>query len=73
MKTSIINEIISFIFGRKYYAITAYARGTTNVYILGDIYTSKEEANKKKQELENENLSYKYIETISFRSRRNYF
>lgn len=71
MTTTIITEIIAFLFGRQYYANIINTKGTNKCEISCFIFHTKQEANKHRDEL-NTNMSYKYIETIKFRSRKDY-
>lgn len=69
--TTVLTEILAFLFGRKYYANIIHTRGTDKCEVSSFIFRSKEEANSHRNALES-NLSYKFVETISFRSRREY-
>lgn len=85
--TTLLNEIISFLFGRKYYALFCrkyyalfgrkyYAnivctRGVEKYEICSLIFPTKEAAMEHKRTIET-TLSFQFIETISFRSRFNY-
>ena len=69
--TTILTEIIAFILGRKYYANIIHTRGTNKCEVSSFIFRSKKEANDHRDSLES-NLSYKFVETVSFRSRREY-
>ncbi|MDO4929619.1 MAG: hypothetical protein Q4E59_00640 [Bacteroidales bacterium] len=71
MTTTALNEIIAFIFGRKYYANIIATRGTTKQEICSYIFTTREEARRHRETI-NGTLSYTFIETISFRSRKDY-
>ena len=71
MYTTVIKEIIAFIFGRKYYANIINTRGTAKNEICSFIFRSKKAAYKHRDELAS-TLSFQYIETISFRSRHEY-
>lgn len=71
MNSTVLKEIIAFLFGRKYYANIINTRGTFKCEICSFIFPTKEAAEKHRQELE-DTLSYRYLETISFRSRRDY-
>lgn len=68
---NLLTQIINHIFGCKYYANIVFTRGTTDCHICSFIFRTKEEARKHMVELQS-NLSYEYIETISFRSYGNY-
>lgn len=71
MEQTLLTKIIDFIFGRKYYATIINTRGTGKCEICCFIHHSRAEAEKHKQELQN-NMSFLYVETISFRSRKDY-
>lgn len=71
MTTTILTEIIAFLLGRKYYANIINTRGTDKCEISCFIFRTKDEARKHRDGLAT-TLSYQYIETVSFRSRRNY-
>lgn len=69
--TTILTEIAAFILGRKYYANIIHTRGTKKCEISSFIFLSKKEADSHRLDLEN-NLSYGHVETVSFRSRKEY-
>ena len=69
--TTLLNEIISFLFGRKYYANVICTRGVEKYEICSLIFPTKEAAMEHKRTIET-TLSFQFIETISFRSRFNY-
>lgn len=71
MQTTVLKEVIAFILGRKYYANIVAVKGTGKTEICSYIFTSKEEANKHRDEIQT-TLSFLYVETISFRSRNEY-
>lgn len=71
MNSTVFEEIIAFLFGRRYYANIVNTRGTVKCEICSFIFSTKEAAEKHRLELET-TLSYRYLETISFRSRRDY-
>lgn len=71
MNSTVLKEIIAFLLGRKYYANVINTRGTAKCEICSFIFRTKEEAEKHRQTL-NGTMSYTYLETISFRSRRDY-
>ena len=68
---TLINLILTHIFGRKYYANIINTRGTDRCDICCFIFHNKEEAEAHRYRL-NDNRSFMYIETISFRSRKEY-
>lgn len=71
MQTTVLKEVIAFLFGRKYYANIVATKGTDKTEICSYIFTSKEEADKHRDGLET-TRSFIFIETISFRSRKEY-
>ncbi|MEG1644017.1 MAG: hypothetical protein RR293_07740 [Bacteroidales bacterium] len=71
MNTTVLKEIIAFLLGRKYYANIINTRGTNKCEITSFIFYSRAEAAEHKKTIES-TISFLYIETISFRSRRNY-
>lgn len=72
MKTTVLEEIIAFVFGRKYYANIINVRGTNDCEICSHIFRTKEEADRHIETL-NSTLSYTYLETVAFRSRNVYY
>ena len=71
MKTTVLKEIIAFLFGRKYYANMVGTKGTEKMEMWSYIFRTKEAADKHRDGLLT-TLSFRYIETISFRSRKEY-
>lgn len=69
MYSTVLKEIMAFLLGRKYYANIIATRGTTNQEICSYIFATKEAAERHRDEIET-TLSFRYIETISFRSRK---
>lgn len=69
MQTTVLREIIAFLFGRKYYANIIGTKGTTKQEICSYIFATKEEAAKHREQIET-TVSFRYIDTVSFRSRR---
>lgn len=69
MQTTVINEIISFILGRKYYANIVETRGIGKMEICSFIFATKQAARQHRKELEF-NRSFSFVETVSFRSRQ---
>ncbi len=72
MTTTVLKEILAFLFGRKYYANIISTRGTSKCEICSYIFTSKKAAARHRQQIDS-TMSFMFIETISFRSRREYF
>lgn len=71
MNKTVLTEILAFVFGRKYYANIINTRGTDKCELSSFIFRSKEEAEAHRRKLET-TMSYLYIETVSFRSRKEY-
>ena len=71
MQTTVLKEIIAFLFGRKYYANIVGTKGTDKMEICSYIFSTKEEADRHRDTLMT-TMSFSYIETISFRSRKDY-
>ena len=71
MNSTVLKEIIAFIFGRKYYANIINTRGTTKCEICSFIFTTKEAAEEHRKTIDG-TMSFSYMETISFRSRIDY-
>ena len=69
--TTILTEILAFILGRKYYANIIHTRGTAKCEVSSFIFLSKDDADAHRESLD-DNRSYKFVETVSFRSRRDY-
>lgn len=67
----LIKELMAFLLGRRYYANIVITRGTTRAEICSFIFQSRADALAHRDSLAS-NLSFQYIETISFRSRREY-
>ena len=71
MKQSLISKIIAFLFGNKYYANIVNSVGTNRCEVCNFIFNSLEEAEQHKAAIMG-TASFRYIETISFRSRKVY-
>lgn len=71
MNSTVLKEVIAFLFGRKYYANIVATKGTDKMEICSYIFSTKEKADKHRDMLD-ATLSFRYIETISFRSRHTY-
>ena len=65
MNSTVLKEIIAFLFGRKYYANIV----ATKQEICSYIFATKEAANRHRLEIET-TLSFTFVETVTFRSRR---
>lgn len=71
MQTTVLQEVIAFIFGRKYYANIIGTKGVNKMELSSFIFRSKKEVEEHKEKLQ-ATSSFFFIETISFRSRREY-
>jgi hypothetical protein len=71
MEETLLTKIIDFLFGKKYYANIINTRGTDKCEITSFIHRTKAAAEKHRRDIE-ATMSYLYIETISFRSRKDY-
>ena len=68
----LIEKILEFLLGTKYYANTIGVRGgQDNPELSCFIFSTKEDAEKHRISLMS-NRSFYFIETVSFRSRKNY-
>ena len=72
MQTTVLQEVIAFILGRKYYANIIGTKGVNKMELSSFIFRSKEEVEEHKEKLQSTS-SFFFIETISFRSRREYY
>lgn len=68
---SILSAIAELILGRKYWANIINTRGIVRPEISSRIFTSREDADRHRREIST-TRSYEHVETISFRSRRDY-
>ena len=71
MNYSVLQAIVAFIFGHKYYANIVNTRGTDRFEVASFIFLSKEDAIRHRRSLDT-TRTYQYVETISFRSRMVY-
>lgn len=70
--TTVLTEIAAFLFGRKYYAnILRETLKDGDDYLSSYIFRSREAAKAHRNSLA-ANMSYKFVETVSFRSRHEY-
>ena len=69
MNSTVLKEILAFLFGRKYYANVIATKGTTKQEICSYIFATKEAAQRHRLEIET-TLSFRVFETLSFRSHR---
>lgn len=72
MENKVISEILAFLFGRKYYANIINTRGTAKCEITSFIFPTKEVAEEHKRVIEG-TATFLFVETIAFRSRKEYF
>lgn len=68
---NLIEAIIAMFLGQKYWANIINTRGTDRCELSCFIFTTKEDADKHRRDLET-NASFMYIETVSFRSSKQY-
>jgi len=71
MQTTVLQAIVAFIYGNRYYANIVNTRGTAKFEVASFIFNTREEAESHRQTLET-TRSYQFVETISFRSRKIY-
>lgn len=71
MNYSVLQAIVAFIFGHKYYANIVNTIGTDRFELASFIFLTKEEAIRHRRSLDT-TRSYQYVETVSFRSRMVY-
>lgn len=71
MENALIKAILEHLFGKKYYANIINCRGTLKAEMCSYIFLDKKSAYEHRDTLFG-NTSFQYIETVSFRSRRNY-
>jgi hypothetical protein len=72
MEETLLTKIIDFLFGKKYYANIINTRGTDKCEITGPIFRTKAAAMEHKENNVDTTWTYLYIETVSFRSRKEY-
>ena len=65
---TIIDAIIAFVFGRKYYANIINTRGTTKCELCSFIFDTPEQAERHRHDIES-TRSFRYVTTVTFRSR----
>lgn len=69
MNSTVFNEILAFLFGRKYYANIIATKGVAKQEICSYIFATREAADRHRAEIET-TLSFRFVETVSFRSRK---
>lgn len=68
MEKTIIQRVISFLFGIRYYINIVCTKGIGKYEACSFIFTNKEDAMRHKRDLQLHNMSFVYVETVSFRS-----
>ena len=71
MKETVLQSIVAWFIGHKYYANIINTRGTDKCEICSGIFRTKEEADEHVMQI-NTTLSFLHVETITFRSRKKY-
>ena len=71
MHSTVLTEIIAFLLGRKYYANIIATKGVAKQEICSYIFATREAAEKHRMEIET-TMSFRFVETVSFRSRKVY-
>ena len=67
----VYNEICDFLFGRRYWANIVRTRGTGDADLGSFIFRSKAAADAHHTQIDT-TLSYTWVETVCFRSRKEY-
>ncbi len=70
-KTTPLELVLSFLFGRKYWVNIVVTRGTSRYEMCSYIFHSRADAEAHKRNVDN-GLTFRVVETISFRSRNVY-
>jgi len=68
---NIIQSILAMLLGQQYWANIINTRGTDRCELCCYIFTTKEDAEQHRRDLES-TASFMFVETVSFRSRRQY-
>ena len=68
---NIIQSIIALVLGQKYWANIINTRGTDRCELCCFIFTTREDAEQHRRDLD-ANASFLFVETVSFRSRKQY-
>ena len=71
MKQSLIERIVAFLFGNKYYANIVNSVGTNRCEVCNFIFNTKQQAEQHREAIMG-TASFHYVETVSFRSRNEY-
>lgn len=69
MYSTVLREIMAFLFGRKYYANIIATKGVAKLEICSYIFATRKAAERHRQEIET-TMSFLFIETVAFRSRK---
>lgn len=69
MHSTVLTEIIAFLLGRKYYANIIATKGVAKQEICSYIFATREAAENHRMEIET-TMSFRFVETVSFRSRK---
>lgn len=69
MHSTVLTEIIAFLLGRKYYANIIATKGVAKQEICSYIFATREAAFRHQLEIES-TISFRFVETVSFRSRK---
>lgn len=69
MYSTVFKEILAFLLGRKYYANIIATKGVAKQEICSYIFATREAADNHRREIE-DTLSFRFVETVSFRSRK---
>lgn len=72
MNANIFTRIIETIFGRKYYVNIVGWRGTDKIQMTSSIWRTRKEALEHRRQVNEDTLSFKVIETVTFRSHQIY-
>lgn len=71
-ETTVLKGIWHLLFGYRYYACIINTRGVIRTELSSYIFRTKEEAEAYKRGLET-NMTYVWVETVSFRSRKGWY
>jgi hypothetical protein len=68
---TVLESIVAFVFGKKYYANIVNTRGTDKCEMTSFIWRTKADAERHRKAIES-TRTFDYIETVTFRSRKEY-
>lgn len=71
MQETVLQAIIAYLFGHKYYVNIINTRGTDKCEASSFIHRTKAEADEHRKQIES-TASFLYVETVSFRSHKEY-